>query len=119
VSTRRQQGALASVSAVAAFGLLLWSLNPGAADAAGKPATHTVVMEATAFAPPSLTVAAGDIVVWVNKDPFPHTATSEAGKFDSKPIDAGKSWKFTAGGKGEFDYVCTLHPTMKGTLRVK
>jgi plastocyanin len=67
----------------------------------------------------TLTVRKGDSVVWVNKDPFPHTATSKSGKFDSGTIDAGKSWKLTPRTTGEFGYVCALHPTMKGTLRVK
>jgi plastocyanin len=108
-----------SLASVVALGSLLWSADPGAAAGAFRPATHTVVMEATAFTPATLTVAPGDTVVWVNKDPFPHTATSEPGKFDSGSVDAGKSWKFTARTKGDFDYVCTFHPTMKGTLRVK
>jgi plastocyanin len=101
------------------FGGLLWRGLPVAATGEAEPKTHTVVMEAVAFTPATLTVAAGDHVVWVNKDPYPHTATSKPGKFDSGSIDAGKSWKFTARTKGTFDYICTLHPTMKGTLRVE
>ena len=67
----------------------------------------------------SLTVARGDTVVWVNKDLVPHTATSKTGAFDSQTIQAGKSWKFTVRKKGDFAYVCTFHPTMTATLRVK
>jgi len=84
-----------------------------------KPATHTVTMDATAFAPANLTVNAGDTVVWVNKDPFAHTATSKPGGFDSDDIHSGKSWKFVAKKKGDFPYICSIHPTMRGTLHVK
>ena len=84
-----------------------------------KPKTHTVTMENMRFQPESLTVARGDTVVWVNKDLVPHTATSKAGKFDSKIIQAEKSWRFTARTKGEFAYICTFHPTMTAMLRVK
>jgi plastocyanin len=49
---------------------------------------------------------------------FPHTVTSTADAFDSHQIDAGKSWKFRAAAAGEFPYVCSLHPTMQGMLRV-
>lgn len=84
-----------------------------------KPKTHTVVIEGMRFQPESLTVARGDAIVWVNKDLFPHTATSEAGRFDSGIIQAEKSWTFTAGKKGEFAYTCTFHPTMKAMLDVK
>jgi plastocyanin len=83
------------------------------------PVTHTVVIEALTFTPAVLTVKPGDSVEWVNKDPFPHTATSQPGAFASKVIAAGQSWKHTMTAKGEFSYVCTLHPTMKGTLLVR
>jgi plastocyanin len=102
---------------VAALGLLV--LDARAGEVARKPKTHTVVMTGVAFEPASLTVASGDSVVWVNKDPFPHTATSKAGNFDSQSIASGESWKYVAQKKGDFPYICTLHVTMKGVLRVK
>jgi plastocyanin len=84
-----------------------------------KPKTHTVTIEGMRFQPESLTVARGDTVVWVNNDLVPHTATSDDGSFDSRIIQAEKSWKFTAGKRGEFAYACAFHPTMKATLQVK
>ena len=79
---------------------------------------HTVVIDATTFAPKFLHAKVGDRIVWVNKDLLVHTATAKRGAFDSKEIPAGKSWSFTASATGQFDYKCTLHPTMKGTLLV-
>ena len=85
-----------------------------------RPTTHTVTIDATSFSPATLTLAAGDTVIWENKDFIPHTATSKKhGIFDSGTIATGKAWKHTFKTKGEIDYVCTFHPTMKGTLRVK
>lgn len=104
-------------SLAAALGLLLCSIGPGAASEAPKPAAHTVVIEAVRFQPDVLTMRAGDSVVWLNRDPFPHTATSSA--FDSRIIAAGQSWKHTPKARGELPYVCTLHPTMRATLHVK
>lgn len=89
-----------------------------AAAAGGAPATHTVVIEAMTFNPQRLTVRRGDTVVWINKDPFPHTATA-AGVFDSRSIPAGGSWKHSAGKAGEFVYLCTLHSNMKAVLKVE
>jgi plastocyanin len=107
-------------TAASALGLMLWSVSPGATvRAAVEPKTHTVTVDALRFQPESLTIAAGDTVVWVNKDPFPHTATSKAGGFDSGEIATAESWKYSAVKKGEFEYICTLHPTMKGTIRVE
>jgi plastocyanin len=81
-------------------------------------ASHMVVIDGTAFAPASMTVQRGDRITWVNKDPFPHTATAK-GTFDSGPIAADASWTWVADKTGTFDYVCTLHPTMKARLVVR
>jgi plastocyanin len=104
-------------AAVAVAGSLLGRLDPEAATPA--PATHRVVIGAMSFRPAVLTLRAGDTVVWVNEDPFPHTVTSPAGRFDSRDVAAGQSWKHTPRTRGELAYVCTLHPTMKAVLRVE
>jgi plastocyanin len=91
---------------------------PAVTAGADRARTHEVVIQGLVFVPETLTVRPGDIVVWVNKDPFPHTATA-AGAFDSGSIAAGKSWRFTAKKSGTYPYLCTLHRTMKATLRVE
>jgi len=83
------------------------------------PAIHTVTIDGFEFHPAEITVTKGDVVVWVNNDPVPHTATTPRTAFDSGPIAAGGSFRFTATSAGRFDYVCTLHPTMKGALIVR
>jgi len=88
----------------------------GGADAA--PVVHTVTIDGFEFHPPEVTVGKGDVVVWVNKDPVPHTATAKGAALDSGSIAASGSFRFTATREGHFDYVCTLHPTMKGVLVV-
>ena len=113
---------------VAALGLLLAGSFPGVASAQQKPkqkkpVTHTVTLDAVGYKPAKLTIAPGDSIVWINRDLIPHTATSSAkkekGGFDSGVIAAGKSWKYTPKGTGTFDYICSFHPTMKGTLTIK
>ena len=100
--------------------LLLCSVGTIAAQKERKPATHTVTIDATSFQPSTLTIAAGDIVVWVNKDVIPHTATSKkTGIFDSGTLASGASWKHSFKTGGSFGYVCQFHPTMKGTIVVK
>jgi plastocyanin len=86
---------------------------------AAHAATHTVSVEGMKFLPQTITVTRGDTVVWVNKDIFPHTATEAKRAFDSKVIAAGTSWTFTAKKVGTFNYICQLHPVMKGTIQVK
>jgi plastocyanin len=76
-------------------------------------------MDGTRFDPEVLTVRPGDTVVWVNRDPVPHTATARSGAFDSGSVEPGKSWKYRAGKPGSFPYFCAFHPTMKGVLKVE
>jgi plastocyanin len=70
------------------------------------------------FRPRDVTVSAGDSVRWdnVGRVPEGHTATGEG--FDSGVLEEGESFthRFTRG--GTFDYVCTLHPAMTGTVTV-
>lgn len=80
---------------------------------------HTVVIESMTFKPQVLVVHRGDRITWINKDPFPHTVTSAAGKFDSHEIAPDASWTYVARKAGEYHYVCTLHVPMKGVLEVR
>jgi plastocyanin len=95
----------------------LFSLAAGASLAASAE-THTVLIQGLKFIPQTLTVKRGDTIVWINKDPFPHTATAK-GLFDSGSLGPGESWTHKAVSPGEHAYLCTLHPNMKGTLRVQ
>ena len=97
---------------VAALAAALWT-----APAFGE--TITVAMGNVTYTPEKISARIGDTIVWINKDLVPHTATSKAGGFDSKGIQADKSWRYTIQTTGEFAYICTFHPTMKAMLRVK
>lgn len=103
----------------AALGLTVVFVSPAATAGARKPKTHTVTIDGSSFQPAVIRIAPGDRVVWVNRDMFPHTATSRAGGFDSKVIPAGKSWTTSPAVRGTFPYVCVFHPTMKGTVEVR
>ena len=108
---RRRAAAAIAIGAITAAGLH-WAV---AADG-GR--THEIVVQGFQYVPATLQVRRGDVVVWVNKDPLPHTATAP-GAFDSKSIAEGRSWRFTATRAGSFPYVCTLHSNMKGMLQVE
>lgn len=80
---------------------------------------HVIVIDAMEFTPRTLQVRVGDTVTFRNKDPFPHTAASVKPGFSSPEIGSGKSWTMVVRTKGDFAYICTLHPTMKARLTVK
>src|SRR3954464_13475806 len=95
-------------------------MGPGASTAElAKRTVHSVTIDAMKYLPDRLTVHAGETVVWINKDLFPHTVTEANGRFDSHEIKPNGSWKYLAKKRGEFAYVCTLHPSMKGALLVE
>lgn len=107
-----------AVALACAWGWLCIACAALAVGTDAKPAIHTVVIEGVKYEPETLTVRRGEMVVWVNKDPFPHTVTA-AGVFDSHSIAVGGSWKYVARKPGTYAYACTLHPNMKGTLKVE
>jgi len=71
------------------------------------------------FNPQQITVKAGDTVIWVNHDDIPHTVTSKTMAFRSKAMDTDDKFSFTFATPGKFDYFCSLHPHMTGTIVVE
>jgi plastocyanin len=71
------------------------------------------------FVPERLEVAAGDRITWTNRDIVPHTVTAPPAGMESGELARGRSWTYVARKKGEIDYICRLHPVMRGTLVVK
>jgi plastocyanin len=83
-----------------------------------RSSAKAVSISGFAFAEPTLEVAAGTRVSWVNDDPTEHTVTSEDGSFDSGPIEPGEGYAVRFADAGEFPYVCAIHPDMRGTVVV-
>ena len=71
-----------------------------------------------AFSPAELEVSAGTEVAWVNADPAAHTVTSEDGTFDSGTLDPGSGFSTRFQQVGTYRYLCQIHPSMRGTVRV-
>jgi plastocyanin len=79
----------------------------------------TISMKDVLFTPDNATVKVGQTVKWVNDDPIDHTATAEEGAdFDSGNVKPGDTYEFKPTAAGEIAYVCTIHPSQKGTLTV-
>lgn len=81
-------------------------------------ATVNVTMRDNAFDPPSITVQVGDTVVWTNGGAVAHTSTS-SGVWDSGFVNPGQTFSRTFSAAGTFNYVCTLHLGMNGTVVVQ
>jgi len=75
------------------------------------------------YAPASVSVAKGGKVTWTNNDPVPHTVTSTsvpsgASSFDSGNMNANATYTLTFTVVGTYQYKCTYHPWMHGTVVV-
>jgi len=84
--------------------------------------THTVqVGNATPYYdPPEITVAAGDMVNWVNNQlSDPHTIINGSGHFESSPVPAQKNFCHHFVEEGDYEYSCRFHPWMKGIVHVR
>ncbi len=83
--------------------------------------TSSKIVEVTiqnfAFNPESVTISSGDTVKWTNMDSTTHTITGT--DFSSGNLNKGDSYENTFTKAGSYDYHCSIHPSMKGTVIVK
>lgn len=91
--------------------------SPGGGAAASR-AGKSVDINHFAFHPPTLRVAQGTTVAFVNSSHTAHTAT-RAGSFNTGKIKPGKSVSVRFAHKGTFAYHCTIHPFMHGKIVVE
>ncbi|OBG29969.1 cupredoxin family copper-binding protein [Mycobacterium sp. E3198] len=94
---------------------------PGPPSGTGSPAAAAgdqVSIDNFAFAPATLTVKAGTTVMWTNRDEEPHTVAASDGSFHSPGMGTGATYSHTFPTAGTFDYVCSIHPMMHGTVVV-
>ncbi len=81
--------------------------------------TTEVKIDNFSFTPKSMTVKAGAVVTWTNRDDIPHTATSTERKFASPVLDTDQAFSFKFQEPGSYPYFCKIHPTMTGTIVVE
>lgn len=98
---------------------LLSLLAPGARASEASPAATQIQILNFQFVPPTLEVAAGATVTWVNGDEEIHTITSRDGLFTSPGLDGEQRFSFRFVEPGTYEYGCALHPQMKGTVVVR
>lgn len=76
----------------------------------------SVTMKDFSFSPGSISIKAGESVSWTNRGKEPHTATGDG--FDTGVVKSGGSGSARFPRAGSFPYVCSIHPSMRGTVRV-
>jgi plastocyanin len=79
--------------------------------------TDTVIIENMAFNPAVIKINPGDSVVWINKGIVAHNVTEDtAHTWTSGDIPVDSAWKMLP--VADFNYLCTIHPTMKGSVKI-
>lgn len=92
--------------------------KPSASSAAVRSGHVHVAISNYAFATPSLTVHAGTRVTWTNDDNTAHTATADAGAFDTGTIAPHASKTIDLSRPGTYTYHCVFHAFMTATVKV-
>jgi plastocyanin len=105
----------AAATTAAGGGAATTAASGGGAPAAGAGA---VTIKDFAFDPGDVTVAKGTTVTWKNDDSATHRIKSGDGSFDSEDLKNGDSFEHTFDTAGTFDYICGIHPSMKGKVTV-
>lgn len=68
------------------------------------------------YSPVETKIPVGGTVIWTNKDAVPHTVSGL--DFTSGVMNPGDSFTYSFDSDGIYEYACSLHPQMKGTVVV-
>lgn len=105
---------LLAASAVGALGAADADEGGSAPVAAGE-----VAIVDFAFSPEVVETSVGQGVSWTNEDSAAHTVTSDGdGPMGSGDLAGGESYEVAFDAAGTYEYICTIHPTMRGTVEV-
>lgn len=95
-------------------------LSAFADDAGNKNVGTKIEIKDFAFSPQKITVKSGEKITWINHDEEPHTVVSVGKKFQkSSALDTDQEFTITAGAPGIYEYFCSVHPKMTGTIVVE
>lgn len=79
--------------------------------------TVNISINGFAFNPNTVTINTGSTVIWTNSDNAGHNIKSDL--FTSPMLAKGESFSYIFKTIGTFNYICGVHPSMKGTIVVK
>lgn len=83
--------------------------------------SNSVTIRNYEFTPSKVTVKKGTTVTWTNDDGVKHDIrpVNETDEFKaSQLLGKGESYSVTIDTVGTYDYICSPHPYMKGTVEV-
>lgn len=76
------------------------------------PATHK------SFNPDEIIINKGETITWINEEKTPHTITSKEKVLFDSLLKQNEDFTYKFDKVGTFEFGCTLHPWMHGTINV-
>ena len=73
----------------------------------------------SSFSPETITISTGQTVRWTNLDPIAHSVKGTGTSFGSPSLAQGGSYEFLFTDEGTYEYYCSIHPSMRGTVVVE
>ena len=116
---KNKRAILLTILVVLNFCLAAWGDDMAGGAAAGE-RKNKIEIKDFMFNPPTITVKSGEKITWINRDEEPHTVVSVGKKFQkSSALDTDQQFTITAGAPGTYEYFCSVHPKMTGTIVVE
>lgn len=91
---------------------------PAPVEASSASHTQKITIAGMKFDPAVIDASAGDTLIFTNKDLVAHNVTQfPDNKWASPTLQPGDSWTLIP--KQSDSFYCSIHPTMKGDIKVK
>lgn len=71
------------------------------------------------YVPGAIEIEPGTVVIWTNHDAVPHNVYIGDPEVVGDMLRAGQSLAIKFNAPGDYSYICTPHPYMKGKVTVK
>jgi plastocyanin len=111
---------MALLCAISFLNLSIFALAGEMKEADATAKQSRIEIKDFAFDPQKITVKSGEKITWINRDGEPHTVVSVGKKFPrSSGLDTDQEFSIIAGAPGTYEYFCSVHPKMTGTIVVQ
>ena len=112
---RRPASLLVALAVLAAIIAACGGSNPDVSPTT----TQAVTMRGNGYAPAHVAVTLGSTVTWTNEDEAKHDVVFDGDDERSQLLAKGESYERAFTAAGTYDYVCSVHPSMRGRVTVR
>ena len=90
------------------------------ADKGDAVSGQQVEMKDIAYQPETIRVRTGETITWINRDAVQHDVVNvmEGEEPRSELFNEGQTYEWTPTEPGTIEYLCTVHPNMRGTVEI-